>query len=244
GLRLVVRCRRQHSPRRASATDGAGHGARVRAPLAGDAPHTSVGRRRGDYCRLRLRRGCGREPRPARRTTQGATPPRGLSVFGPRYADVLKWLPVLRPYVAAGRGTDTEFIDAVYSITHVVYTLNDYWTYRLDPRLLPQEYEFLKADLPEAVAVRDADMLGEIMDSLKSVGLDDSDPLIREGTEFLLSHQNGDGRWGDTDDDIYDRYHATETAVNGLCDYVLRDEGLSFPEVEPMLERWAREQTH
>ena len=92
--------------------------------------------------------------------------------------------------------------------------------------------------------MRDADMLGEIMDSLKSFGLDDSDPLIREGTEFLLSHQNGDGSWGDTDDDIYDRYHATETAVNGLCDYVLRDEGLSFPEVEPMLERWAREQTH
>ena len=163
--------------------------------------------------------------------------------LGARYADVLKWLPVLRPYVAVGHGTDTEFVDAVYSVTHVVYTLNDYWTYRLDPRLLPQEYEFLKADLPKAVAVRDADMLGEIMDSLKSFGLDDSDPLIREGTEFLLSHQNGDGSWGETDDDAYDRYHATETAVNGLCDYVLRDERLSFPEVEPMLERWAREQT-
>ena len=162
--------------------------------------------------------------------------------LGAHYMDVLKWLPVLRPYGVRGRGTDPEFIDAVYSVTHVVYTLNNYWTYRLDPRLLPREYAFLKASLPKAVAVRDADMLGEVMDSLRSFGLDDSDPLIREGTQFLLAHQNRDGSWGDLDDDdTYDRYHATETAVNGLCEYAGRGEGLSFPEVEPLLRRWAQE---
>ena len=154
---------------------------------------------------------------------------------------MLKWLPVLRPYGAVGRGTDVEFMDAVYAVTHVVYTLNDYWTYRLDPRLLPREYAFLRAGLPKAVAARDADMLGEIMDALKSFGLDDSDPLIRRGTEFLLAHQNKDGSWGDVGDDAYDRYHATETAVNGLCEYALRGEGLSFPETEPLLKRWAQE---
>ena len=161
--------------------------------------------------------------------------------LGAHYTDVLRWLPVLHPYSAVGRGTDIEFMDAVYSITHVVYTLNDYWAYRLDPRLLPQEYKFLKADLPKAVAVRDADMLGEIMDSLKSFGLDDSDPLIRRGTEFLLAHQNRDGSWGDVGDDAYDRYHATETAVNGLCEYDWRREGLSFPQAEPLLKSWAKE---
>ncbi|HEY0545835.1 MAG TPA: hypothetical protein VGC91_10700 [Pyrinomonadaceae bacterium] len=162
--------------------------------------------------------------------------------LGAHYADVLKWLPTLHPYSVVGSGDDPEFIDAVYAVTHVVYTLDDYWTYRLNPRLLPQEYEFLKASLPEAVAVRDADMLGEIMDSLKSFGLDDSDPLIREGTEFLLAHQNRDGSWGEAGDDVYDRYHATETAVNGLCEYAVRGEGLSFPAVEPMLARWAQEE--
>ena len=85
-------------------------------------------------------------------------------------------------------------------------------------------------------------MLGEIMDSLKSFGVDDSDPLIREGTEFLLAHQNRDGSWGDMHDEVYDRYHATETAVNGLCEYALRREGLSFPEAEPLLKLWAQEQ--
>lgn len=161
--------------------------------------------------------------------------------LGAHYADVLKWLPVLRPYGVVGHGTDTEFIDAVYAVTHVIYTLNEYWTYRLNPQLLPREYAFLKASLPEAVAVRDADMLEEIMDSLKSFGLDDSDPLIREGTQFLLAHQNRDGSWGDVDDDAYDRYHATETAVNGLCEYAGQGEGLSFPELELLLRRWARE---
>ena len=46
---------------------------------------------------------------------------------------------------------------------------------------------------------------------------------------------------GLSDDDAYDRYHATETAVNGLCDYALRRDGLSFPETEPLLLRWAQE---
>jgi hypothetical protein len=161
--------------------------------------------------------------------------------LGASYEDVLRWLPALRPYAAAGRGTDIEYMDAVYSVTHVVYTLGDYWTFRLDPRLLPREYAFLRAALPKAVAARDPDMLGEVMDSLKSFGLDDSDPLIRKGTEFLLAHQNEDGSWGDVRDDAYDRYHATETAVNGLYAYALRRDGLSFPETEPLLKRWAQE---
>jgi hypothetical protein len=160
-------------------------------------------------------------------------------MLGAHYADVLKWLPALHPYSVVGRGTDIEFIDAIYATTHTVYTLNNFWSYRVDKELLPQEYAFLRAGLPKALAVRDADMLGEIMDSLKSFGLDDSDLLIRQGTEFLLSHQNRDGSWGRLQEDVYDRYHATETAINGLCQYALRDERLSFPEVEPMLKQWA-----
>jgi hypothetical protein len=57
--------------------------------------------------------------------------------LGARYTDVLKWLPVLRPYDAAGRGTDIEYMDAVYSVTHVVYTLGDFWTYRPSARTTP-----------------------------------------------------------------------------------------------------------
>jgi hypothetical protein len=160
--------------------------------------------------------------------------------LGARYADVLKWLPTLRPYRATPQSAGEEFHDTVYAITHIVYTLNNYSQYRLDPRLLPQEFEFLKTNLKAAIDDNDTDMLGEFMDSLRAFGLKTSDPLIRVGMEYYLSHQNRDGSWGDVlEKDIYLRYHPTWNAVAGLSEYSWTREGLSFPEVKPLLEEWA-----
>ena len=54
-------------------------------------------------------------------------------LFGARYLDVLKWLPAMRPY-PVGADEDVEVLrDAIYAVTHIVYTLNDYGTYRLRP---------------------------------------------------------------------------------------------------------------
>ena len=164
--------------------------------------------------------------------------------LGGRYSDVLKWLPTLRPYRARPGDAGEEFHDAVYAVTHVVYTLNDYGQFKLSPRLLPQEFEFLKANLRAAIADDDADMLGEFMDSLRAFGVTTSDPLMRAGMEYYLTHQNPDGSWGDrAEKDIYMRYHPTWNAVAGLSEYSWRGEGLSFPEVRPLLERWAREES-
>jgi hypothetical protein len=80
-------------------------------------------------------------------------------------------------------------------------------------------------------------MLGEMMDSLRAFGLADNDPPIRAGMEYYLTHQNADGSWGRLDEkDIYDRYHPTWNAVAGLSLYAWRGEGLSFPELKPLLE--------
>jgi hypothetical protein len=161
--------------------------------------------------------------------------------LGANYADVLKWLPTLRPYSASPANEGEEFHDTVYAITHIVYTLNNYSQYRLSPRLLPQEFEFLKTHLRAAIETNDADMLGEFMDSLRAFGLTTSDPLIKSGMEYYLSHQNRDGSWGDPEEkDIYMRYHPTWNAVAGLSEYAWAGEGLSFPEVKPLLEEWAR----
>ena len=161
--------------------------------------------------------------------------------LGANYADVLKWLPSLRPYTASPASEGEEFHDTVYAITHIVYTLNNYSQYQLSPRLLPQEFEFLRANLRAAITDDDADMLGEFMDSLRAFGLTTDDPLIRAGMEYYLSHQNRDGSWGDLDEkDIYMRYHPTWNAVAGLSEYAWAGEGLSFPEVKPLLEQWAR----
>jgi hypothetical protein len=160
--------------------------------------------------------------------------------LGARYADVLGWLPSMRPYPERADGYD-DFIWAVYAVTHVVYTLNGYSTYKLSPRWLPVEYEFLKDSLVEVIDLNDADAVGEVLDSLKSFGLSDRHALIRRGVDFLLSTQNPDGSWGDVEgEDAYDRYHPTLTAVNGLRDYRWTKTRLVFPKLLPDLRRWAR----
>jgi hypothetical protein len=160
--------------------------------------------------------------------------------LGAPYAEVIKWLPHMRPYPPLARGYD-DFIWAVYAVTHVVYTLNGYSTYMLSPRWIPAEYEFLKDSLDDIIELNDTDAAGEILDSLKSFGLSERHKLIRRGADFLLSTQNPDGSWGDAEaEDIYERYHPTLTAVNGLRDYAWTKRALVFPELAPSLKRWAR----
>ena len=162
-------------------------------------------------------------------------------LFGARYLDVLKWLPAMRPY-PVGADENVEFLrDVIYAVTHIVYTLNDYSTYRLRPSWLPREFAFLKANVASACERKDPEVLGELLDSLKAFGLRASHPLIRRGTRYLLAEQNEDGSWGDPDEEnIRTRCHTTWTAIDGLRTYAWRGERVSRPEVKAMLTRWAR----
>ncbi|HEX8920648.1 MAG TPA: hypothetical protein VF766_04180, partial [Pyrinomonadaceae bacterium] len=122
-------------------------------------------------------------------------------LFGARYPDVLKWLPAMRPY-PAGADEDVELLcDAIYAVTHVVYTLNDYGAYRLRPSWLPREFAFLKSNVAGACERKDPEVLGELLDSLKAFGLDAGHPLIMRGAGYLLESQNEDGSWGDPDEE-------------------------------------------
>ena len=160
--------------------------------------------------------------------------------LGASFREVIKWLPLMRPYRGADGGENTDYYWTVYAVTHVVYTLNHYNVYQLSPRWLPYEFEFLKSNLEEAVRLEDPEMTGEFLDSLKAFGVSDDDPLIRKGTRYVLSRQNADGGWGETEgEDLYLRYHPTFTAVNGLRDIAWRGVRLSFPKLKPMVEGWA-----
>ena len=143
--------------------------------------------------------------------------------FDASYLDVLKWLSTMRPY-PTNAGEEVEFLrEAIYAITHVVYTLNDYGTYRLSPRLLPREFAFLKSNVVSACERKDPEVLGELIDSLKAFGLNDSYPLIACGTGYLLESQNEDGSWGDpNEENIRTRCHTTWTAIDGLRSYAWR----------------------
>ena len=155
--------------------------------------------------------------------------------FGTRFADALAWARDLRPYCGPHEGTRDDFYYSVYAITHLVYTLNDYGRYQLSRRWLPCEFEFLKANLEEAIALDDPDMVGEFMDSLKAFGLANNGPMVRRGTQYLLSGQNADGSWGDPNEDDCERFHPTWTAVDGLREFAWRGERLSFPNLKPLL---------
>jgi hypothetical protein len=146
--------------------------------------------------------------------------------LGAHYEDVFRWLPIMRPYRGSENGTNPEFDDAVYAVTHIVYTLNDYNSSKLDPGWLPEEYAFLKASLQEAIAQQDEDMLGEIMDGLRAFGLTNDDNIMRAGMEYLLSHQNANGSWGTEDEDekdIYSLYHPTWCAITALSELATQE---------------------
>lgn len=163
---------------------------------------------------------------------------------GASFGDVIKWLPLMRPYRGAENGRNPDYYWTVYAVTHVVYTLNHYNVYQLSPRWLPDEFEFLKTNLEESIRREDPEMTGEFLDTLKAFGLSDDHPLIRKGTRYVLSKQNPDGGWGEMDDeDLYLRYHPAFTAINGLRDIAWRGTRLSFPKLKPMLERFAEKRS-
>jgi hypothetical protein len=140
--------------------------------------------------------------------------------LGATFADVIKWLPNMRPYPNYEEGDNVDSYWAIYAVTHVVYTLNDYSSYSLSPRSLPQEFAFLKSNLEQAIVMEDPETMGEVLDTLKSFGLSEDDPLILKGVNYLLAQQNSDGSWGDVDaEDIYQRHHPTWTAIDGLREY-------------------------
>ena len=150
--------------------------------------------------------------------------------LGASFPDVAGLIPRMRPYRGYEDGNNPDFLPIAYAVTHIVYTLNDYGTWRLRPDWLPQEYEFLRTNLPACIALGDPDATGEFLDSLKAFGLTHDDALIRSGLDYLLQTQNRDGSWGNIGDrDIYQRYHPTWTAVDGLRDFAFRGEGVSFP---------------
>jgi hypothetical protein len=163
--------------------------------------------------------------------------------LGSSFRRVLKWLPAMRPYPSPDDTEDgVDFYWAVYAVTHIVYALNDYSSYKLSPTWLPNEYAFLKRTLSQALEMEDPEMMGELLDTLKSFGLTENHPLIKKGVDYLLSCQNEDGSWGDPNaEDIYDRYHPTWTAIDGLREYAWRGERLSLQRLGPLVAWCAKE---
>jgi hypothetical protein len=151
--------------------------------------------------------------------------------LGASLADIMGKLAAIRPYRGPCGGSHRGYLDLVYAITHVIYTLNDYGLHRLRPAWLPHEFAFLKSHLRQSIADRDPETTGEFLDTLKAFGLTEADPAIRAGISFVLACQRPDGSWGEPEEgDCYTPYHATWTAIGGLMDYAYRGERTRYPE--------------
>ena len=136
--------------------------------------------------------------------------------LGAHYPDVLRWLPEFRPYPPPTRDNSA----GIYTITHVIYTYNDYSQNLVSRDCFPEEFDTLRRYLRQAETDRDAEIMGEYLDTLRAFGLTTKDHLIQAGFEYLLGAQNPDGSWGDPKDpNVYGRYHPTWTAIDGLRDY-------------------------
>ena len=140
--------------------------------------------------------------------------------LGAHYVDVLQWLPAMRPYPTRPPADDDSYYAGIYAATHSIYTYDDYSMFRITRRCFLPEFEHLKANLRQAIAEQDAETVGEYLDSLGALGLTRADAPIESGFEYLLSSQNSDGSWGDSQEkDPYARYHPTWTAIDGLREY-------------------------
>lgn len=137
-------------------------------------------------------------------------------LLGAHYSDALKWLPAFRPYPPPSRDNSA----GIYTITHVIYTYNDYSQHRVSRDCFPEEFETLQRHMRQAGIDHDPETMGEYLDTLRAFGLTTRDHLIQAGFDYLLSAQNPDGSWGDRKtSSIYGRYHPTWTAIDGLRDY-------------------------
>jgi hypothetical protein len=113
--------------------------------------------------------------------------------LGAAFADVAALVPRMRPYRGYEDGGNPHFTATAYAVTHIVYTLNDYGSWRLDPAWLPQELAFVRANLQVNLAQRDPELVGEYLDCLKAFGAPNDDALLRTGVAFLMRTQNRDG---------------------------------------------------
>lgn len=111
------------------------------------------------------------------------------------------------------------FEEDAFLATHTAYVLTNYGRLRLQPESSEWITGYLRKHFHAVLQNEDIELVAEFIDVFRSLGQDErTDPMIHQGTEFLLRTQHSDGSWGDWEsaESYYDAMHFTWCAVMGL----------------------------
>lgn len=87
-----------------------------------------------------------------------------------------------------------------YELTHEVFVAFDYGQERSQNLLSADDLMYLRSTLPVLVkrymGKKDLDLTAELLSSMTRLGYQ-TDPVYKEGFDYLLDQQNTNGTWGD-----------------------------------------------
>jgi hypothetical protein len=125
---------------------------------------------------------------------------------------------------------DTITVVTGYKLVHEVYAAFDYGERRVPTRLGPDDIAYLKSVLPalidECIRQSYPDLMAEALSAMIYLG-EGRHPAAVRALDWLLEHQNPDGRWGDyeilrmtygsyVDHQMY--LHTVQVTLRALCD--------------------------
>lgn len=131
-----------------------------------------------------------------------------------------------------------------YLVTHLIYTSSEWCSIQLDSCDYDTEVQFLKQALPRllAASTKDVELVGEVVQCLRFLGVPENTPGLLEATSFLLeafdvgtcgwdteqaSAPKRQKRYSEAGDSTWQRYHHNVCALGGLAVTKLPVHGLS-----------------
>lgn len=137
--------------------------------------------------------------------------------------DILSRLHLIRPYKQLSELGLCSFKDQCYFVTHLIYVLSDWGTYRLPRDLLIEEFIFLQSAVETSIKLGDPEIAGEVVQCLRILGCDERDYAIKRGVLYLLNKEKSlkhKGKWLKTTE-FFSNYHAIFCACVGLLSTTL-----------------------
>lgn len=142
-----------------------------------------------------------------------------------------------------------NIMDDLYNITHVIFVVCDYNSYRVPKKYFQREINYMLKfnDLICSKYHYDPDLLAEVVYVFSLMGYSRNYDLIKKGWVTMLDAQKDDGSWkaygidenGSETDKNYDIFHATWVAVDLLVEPVILGTAPFYKPLIKSLENYA-----